>query len=167
MWDHIVGIYQYSQFANFALVRRILNLNKKSKILNFKKLFFQINTRKFKRLTRTTNWNLTTNRSLQALGLYILLADNLANGFTSTDNWTPKLYPYQQSSFNILFFSFIDPMTMNVPPAFANLAKTRGTGTNGAVPATTMIVFAIGKNKTKFPLSRMLLVIANSSNYKC
>ena len=34
---------------------------------------------------------------------------------------------------------------MDVPPAFENLAKTRGTGVEGAIPSDTVILFAIGK----------------------
>ena len=34
---------------------------------------------------------------------------------------------------------------MDVPPAFEDLAKTRGTGVEGAIPSDTVILFAIGK----------------------
>jgi len=61
------------------------------------------------------------------------------------DPRSPQLYPYQQTAVNVLYFSFIHPKTMQVPPAFVNLAKTRGTGAPGSVPARTMIVFSIGK----------------------
>jgi len=47
-------------------------------------------------------------------------------------------------SANVLFFTFIHPVTMDVPPAFENLAKTRGTGVEGAIPSDTVILFAIG-----------------------
>ena len=49
-----------------------------------------------------------------------------------------------QEGANVLFFTFIHPETMEVPPAFANLAKTRGTNEPGAVPKDTVILFALG-----------------------
>ena len=33
---------------------------------------------------------------------------------------------------------------MDIPPSFKKLAKTRGTNAPGAVPADTVIIFAIG-----------------------
>jgi hypothetical protein len=86
---------------------------------------------------------------LQVLGLYILLADDgpkeKADGFGSdNDSWTPELHPWQQEAANVLFFTFIHPATMDVPPAFKKLAATRGKGTPGAVPKDTVIIFAIG-----------------------
>jgi len=33
---------------------------------------------------------------------------------------------------------------MKVPPAFANFAKTRGAGTNGTIPSSTIILFSVG-----------------------
>lgn len=80
----------------------------------------------------------------KVIGLYIILADETMSGFGSSSVWTPQLYPYQQTAVNVLYFSFIHPRSMKVPQAFINLAKTRGTGTVGAVPSTTMIVFSIG-----------------------
>ena len=80
----------------------------------------------------------------QVLGLYLLLADDFTS-FGSNANWNPELYPYQQKGSNVLFFSFVNPSTMAVPPAFKALAKTRGTNAPGAVPANTVIIFAIGK----------------------
>ena len=73
------------------------------------------------------------------------MADDTVSGYGSSSNWTPQLRPYQQTSANVLFFSFINPSTMAIPPAYANLARTRGTGAAGAVPATTTIIFAVGK----------------------
>lgn len=80
------------------------------------------------------------------LGIYVLLADDTdANGYDSTKEWQPELYPYQQNGSDILFFTFINPDDMPaVPPAYKNLAKTRGSNEIGAVPADTTILFAIG-----------------------
>ncbi len=86
----------------------------------------------------------------QIVGHYLLLADDSVSGFASSADWSPRLHPYQQTAANVLFFTFINPSTMAIPPAFANLARTRGTGAPGAVPATTSIIFAVGKNRNKF-----------------
>jgi len=59
----------------------------------------------------------------EVVAQYILLADNTQAGFGTSDNWTPKLYSYQQSAFNVLYFSFIDPLTMTVPKSFINLVS--------------------------------------------
>jgi len=80
----------------------------------------------------------------KVMGLYVLLADDSEEGFESHVDWNPKLYPYMQTGANVLFFTFIHPTTMEVPPAFVNLAKTRGTDAEGAVPADTVILFALG-----------------------
>jgi hypothetical protein len=80
----------------------------------------------------------------QVMGLYVLLADNSEKGFEDHVDWQPKLYPYMQTGANVLFFTFIHPTTMKVPPAFINLAKTRGTNQPGAVPKDTVILFALG-----------------------
>ena len=78
------------------------------------------------------------------LGIYIVLADNTEDGFGDDANWDPKLYEYQQSGANVLFFTFIDPKTMKVPNAFQKLASTRGSSEPGSVPKDTKIIFAIG-----------------------
>lgn len=80
----------------------------------------------------------------KTLGMYLLLADDTVAGYTSTDNWQPALNDYQVTGANVLFFTFIHPGTMKVPPAFVNFAKQRGTRANGAIPADTKIIFAIG-----------------------
>lgn len=81
------------------------------------------------------------------MGLYILLADDDEDGFENTaDNWTPELFPWQQEAANVLFFTFIHPETMDIPPSFKKLAATRGTDAPGAVPSDTVIMFAIGNN---------------------
>ena len=36
-------------------------------------------------------------------------------------DWEPKLHPYQQLGSNVLFFTFINPSTMDVPVAFKKL----------------------------------------------
>ena len=78
------------------------------------------------------------------MAFYVLLADDTEKGYESDRDWHPKLYPYMQTGANVLLFTFIHPETMEVPPAFANLAKTRGTDEEGAVPKDTVILFALG-----------------------
>jgi len=82
----------------------------------------------------------------KVLGLYILLADDAEDGFESNAQWAvhPQLFEWQQEASNVLFFTFIHPDTMDIPPSFKQLAATRGTGAPGAVPANTVIMFAIG-----------------------
>merc|ERR1739838_3616 len=80
----------------------------------------------------------------KVMGLYILLADDDHEGFENNAVWQPRLYDWQQKAANVLFFTFIHPVTMDVPPAFEDLAKTRGTGVEGAIPSDTVILFAIG-----------------------
>ena len=60
------------------------------------------------------------------------------------DEWSPQLYSWQQEGANVLFFTFINPDSMIVPNSFVNLAASRGTNAEGAVPHDTMIIFAIG-----------------------
>ena len=84
----------------------------------------------------------------QVLGMYVLLADDSdkvrathwggpkVGPYNSTADWTPQLHKYQQEGTNTLYFTFINPSLMpDVPPSFANLAKSRGKSTKGAVPA--------------------------------
>ena len=117
----------------------------------------------------------------KVVGMYILLADDTEPGYilhyylTSAQNfkvsifsfhsdnydWEPKLHPYQQLGSNVLFFTFINPETMDVPVAFKKLgnklqlysnmyilsitvAATRCTDVEGAVPCDTLVIFAIG-----------------------
>ena len=80
----------------------------------------------------------------RTMGMYLLLADETVPGYTSNDDWTPALNDYQTTGANVLFFSFINPGTMEVPPAFTTLAKSRGTGASGSISADTTIMFAIG-----------------------
>lgn len=80
----------------------------------------------------------------RTLGMYLLLADDFEDGFHSDADWEPKLFEYQQKGANVLFFTFVNPETMEIPLAFQKLAATRGTGTEGAVPSETKIIFAIG-----------------------
>ena len=81
----------------------------------------------------------------KVMGLYVLLADDDHEGFRSDDDWKPKLYPYQQTGANVLFFTFIHPETMAIPPAFKHLAATRGSKEEGSIPEDTVVLFAIGK----------------------
>jgi len=78
------------------------------------------------------------------MGMYCLLADDTVQGYTSNDNWQPALPDWLQTGSNVIFFTFINPKDMNVPPAFSNLAKTRGSGKQGSVPAGTTIIFSVG-----------------------
>ena len=80
----------------------------------------------------------------RALGMYILLADNTEEGFGDDAEWEPKLFEYQQTGANVLYFTFIDPKTMNIPKAFEKLSATRGSSEPGAVPKDTKIIYAIG-----------------------
>ena len=78
------------------------------------------------------------------LGIYILLADDTVEGFTTDSDWNPKLFDYQQNGANVLFFTFINPETMKVPKSFQTLAATRSSSEPGSVPINTKIIFAIG-----------------------
>jgi hypothetical protein len=78
------------------------------------------------------------------MGLYVLLADDSEEGFESEAEWNPELFEWQQVGSNVLFFTFIHPDTMDVPPSFQKLAASRGTDQPGAVPQDTVIMFAIG-----------------------
>jgi len=81
----------------------------------------------------------------KVIGMYILLADDTEPGFHSDNyDWEPKLHPYQQYGSNVLFFTFINPATMEVPVAFKKLAATRCKDTEGAIPCDTLVIFAIG-----------------------
>jgi len=80
----------------------------------------------------------------RAIGLYVILADDTEDGYHSDNDWEPKLYEYQQTGANVLFFTFINPETMVVPLAFQKLSATRGSGAEGAVPQDTKIIYAIG-----------------------
>ena len=79
------------------------------------------------------------------VGIYTLLADDYEEGFdTNATDWEPLLHPYMQEAPNVLYFTFINPENMIVPPSFQKLAATRGTGAVGSVPADTVILFALG-----------------------
>merc|ERR1711973_1054837 len=65
-------------------------------------------------------------------------------GYDSNADWEPELFEWQQEGSNVLFFTFIHPDTMDVPPSFQKMAASRGTDKPGAVPADTVIMFAIG-----------------------
>lgn len=81
----------------------------------------------------------------KTLGMYVLVADDTDKTYNSTHQWKPALHEFQQKGANILYLTFLNPALMPaVPPAFASLAKSRGTGAPGAVPTGTSIIFAIG-----------------------
>jgi len=90
------------------------------------------------RLAAHANW------PSKILGLYILLADDSEDGYDSNAEWEPELFEWQQKGSNVLFFTFIHPDTMEIPPSFQKMAASRGTDKPGAVPADTVIMFAIG-----------------------
>jgi len=78
------------------------------------------------------------------VGMYILLADDTEDGFHTDSDWEPLLHEYQQTGANVLFFTFINPATMEVPLSYQKLVASRGTGAEGSVPAYTRIIFAVG-----------------------
>jgi hypothetical protein len=45
----------------------------------------------------------------KVVGLYIILADDTEEGFHTDSDWDPKLFEYQQTGANVLFFTFINP----------------------------------------------------------
>ena len=81
----------------------------------------------------------------RVIGMYLAVSSDFADeGWQSGDDWQPKLYQYQQEGANVLFFTFINPVSMEVPVSFANLASTRGNGQSGSVPEDTTIIFSVG-----------------------
>jgi len=81
----------------------------------------------------------------KTLGMYVLVADDTDQVYNSTYKWTPQLHPYQQTGANLFYLTFINPSLMpDVPPAFAALAKARGTNASGAIPSHATVLFAIG-----------------------
>ena len=72
------------------------------------------------------------------MGFYVLLADDTEEGFgTNACDWEPELYDYQLEAGNVLFFTFINPETMEVPCAFEKLMANKGSGAKGAIPDDT------------------------------
>jgi hypothetical protein len=78
------------------------------------------------------------------LGMYVLLADDTVPGYGSDNVWQPALVDSVVKGSNTVFFTFINPTHMRVPPAFSALAKTRGNGQNGSIASGTTILFSIG-----------------------
>ena len=78
------------------------------------------------------------------LGYYVLVADDDHVPYTSVDDWQPVLYDYQKSGANTLFLTFVNPMTMDIPPAFDRLIETRGSQQPGSVPDGTHIIYSVG-----------------------
>ena len=109
---------------------------------------------------------LSASLPLPMMGMYCLLADNTVENYTSTDTWTPALFDYQTAGANTLFFTFIDPTDMAVPPAFATLAQSRGSGSPGAVPADTTILFSVGGEWVPVSLPP-LLHISPAPSFNC
>ena len=106
------------------------------------------------------------------------LADDTVPSYSTDDDWTPKLYGYQQEGANVLFLSFINPETMKVPLSFQKLAATKGNVEDGSVPTSTKIIFVVGGEgyshhpnpwiwlTTKEKAEEMVFSTANSENAK-
>jgi hypothetical protein len=72
------------------------------------------------------------------LGMYLLLADDTVENYTSTDAWEPELYQYQKDgAANVFYLTFINPSNMAVPPSFTSF--TKNANVNGAT-----VMFAVG-----------------------
>lgn len=80
----------------------------------------------------------------RSMAIYLALTADSMENYTTTKDWTPILHPYQQTSANVLMFTFINPETMQVPKAFENLAATKGSDGFGSVPSDTVVLFSIG-----------------------
>ena len=77
------------------------------------------------------------------LGFYCLIADDTVSNYTSNDVWTPELYSYQMSAFNLLWLTFINPETMPlVPPAMIALSQCRDS--NGCPSSKIPVIYSIG-----------------------
>ena len=87
------------------------------------------------------------------MGLYVLLADDTETGYETNSDWEPKLFPWQQESSNVLFFTFIHPDTMEVPPSFQKLAASRGSESEVS-PERANIVPPIPLSRVRFLLTR-------------
>jgi hypothetical protein len=86
------------------------------------------------------------------LGHYLLIADD-TTPYDSARDWQPVLHPYQQQGSNLLYLFSVNASHMpSLPPAFINLAKTRGTGARGSVPQGTLIIAALGGETSHGPL---------------
>jgi len=99
----------------------------------------------------------------KVLGLYILLADDYEEGFASNADWNPELFDWQQEASNVLFFTFIHPDTMEIPPSYQKLAATRGTGLPGSVPSNTIIMFAIGGYAYSYTINPWLWLLTKEA----
>ncbi len=80
----------------------------------------------------------------KSMAVYLALTADSMENYTTSKDWQPLLYPYQQTSANVLMFTFVNPETMEVPKAFENLAATKGTGEAGSVPKDTIVLFSVG-----------------------
>ena len=57
-----------------------------------------------------------------SMGFYMLIADDSYPNYTSTDNWQPALYPYQQTGANVIWLTFVNPQLMPaIPPGIIHL----------------------------------------------
>lgn len=76
-------------------------------------------------------------------GFYCLLVDDTVKNYTSTDEWTPRLYPFQETGANVLFLTFLHPEKMPaVAPAMRNLAGCRGQ--SGCPKNDTKVILSVG-----------------------
>ncbi len=78
------------------------------------------------------------------MGVYLAINADGDGEWNTHKDWTPQLHSYQQSAANVLYLCFINPSTMEVPKSFANMAATRGSGAQGAVPSNTVVLFSVG-----------------------
>ena len=64
----------------------------------------------------------------------------------------PELYDYQTNGFNVFWMTFLNPFTLEIPPAMVNLAKCKGQA--GCPPANSLVIPSIGGeaySKTQWP----------------
>ena len=98
------------------------------------------------------------------LGHYLLIADD-GTPYDSTRDWQPVLHPYQQQGSNLLYLFTINATNMpHLPPAFINLAKTRGTNAPGSVPKDTLIIAALGGETYSTDLSWWKFLTGSASD---
>ena len=78
------------------------------------------------------------------VGMYVLVSDNGDSKYKDSHHWTPRLHQYQVEGANVIFMTFVDPKTMEVPVAMRNLAASRGKSETGSVPHATKLIVSVG-----------------------
>ena len=78
------------------------------------------------------------------VGMYVAVSDNDAMKYKDSYHWTPRLMQYQVEGANVLFMTFVDPQTMELPVAMRNLAASRGKSETGSVPHATKLIASVG-----------------------